>query len=421
MKQKDGVMEKIRFYREIEFKETEIGRIPNEWRTGKLGSFTEIIMGQSPPSTSYSNEAGIPFLQGKAEFGRISPKHVKFTNSSIKIAPKDSILLSVRAPVGDVNIADIDYCIGRGLACLVPKKILKDFLFYLFQKMKSELENQSGGSTFKSITKNVLENFKIPFPPLSEQKAIAKVLKDFDDLIEVVERQIENFERIKKGLMEKYFSEGIFEHKEFKETGVGKIPKEWKVKPMKEIAKKMFSGGTPSTKVDRFWGGKIPWITSASMEKRIVISGVQYLTEEGLKNSSTKVVPANNLLIGNRVGVGKVSINLIDIAISQDITGVVLDKSKIDLDYAFWVVNYFGKKVFSKIRRGSTIKGITKKDIENLHLPLPSLPEQKEIASRLKAVDDLIETKREEKERLERAKKKVMELLLTGKVRVKSE
>src|SRR3989338_5139186 len=90
-----------------DYKETELGELPKEWGVVKLGDKCNLVMGQSPDGETYNKEGnGMPFLQGKAEFGTLFPKHIKYTTKPAKIAKKGTILLSVRAPVGDVNIAD---------------------------------------------------------------------------------------------------------------------------------------------------------------------------------------------------------------------------------------------------------------------------------------------------------------------------
>ena len=414
---RDGIMEKVKFYRETEFKETEIGRIPKEWKIVRLGSLTEIIMGQSPPSTSYNNETGIPFLQGKAEFGRINPKHAKFTTSPIKIAPKGSILLSVRAPVGDVNIADIDYCIGRGLACLVPKKILKDFLFYLFQKMKSELENQSGGSTFKSVTRNVLRNFRIPFPPFSEQKAIAKVLKDFDELIEVIDKQIENFERIKKGLMQELLTKGIG-HKEFKDTEIGRIPKEWEVKRL---------GGetceiNPNYKIQR---GKVyKFVPMEAVNEDFY--KVKFYTEREWTGSGVKFSYGDVLLARITPSAENGKTTVIDF-LNKDEYGIgstefIVFKPNRAIPLFIYYILKWNKVRNQLINQMTGTTGRQRIPISapnRIKIPLPPLGEQKKITEILSKWDKVIELKKAKKEKLERMKKKVMELLLTGKVRIR--
>ena len=188
-----------------EFKETEVGKIPKDWQVVMLTNIAKITMGQSPPSSTYNeNGVGVPFLQGKAEFRRIYPKPTLYTSKPLKIAEKDDLLISVRAPVGDVNIAPFRLCIGRGLASIRfnPNKASTLFYFYYFQTVKPRLEAIGKGSTFKAITREDLEKLLVPLPPLAEQQRIASMLKWIDDWIEVEEERKERLERLKRGLMD---------------------------------------------------------------------------------------------------------------------------------------------------------------------------------------------------------------------------
>jgi len=153
-----------------EFKETPLGPLPEEWDVVELGEVATLTMGQSPPSSTYIVfRKGLPFLQGKAEFGEIHPFPVKWCSAPKKVATPGSVLISVRAPVGDVNIANEEYAIGRGLAAIKGNSILDNWcLFYQLIFSKSRLVGEGTGSTFKSITKGVLKRFTIPLPPLSE-------------------------------------------------------------------------------------------------------------------------------------------------------------------------------------------------------------------------------------------------------------
>jgi len=190
-----------------EFKDTEIGRIPKEWKVVRLRdkAIAEIIMGQSPPSSTYNKEGiGLPFLQGKMEFGDIYPSPTMYCSSPIKIAEAGDILISVRAPVGDVNIAPHKLCIGRGLTAIRFKRNIANnwFYFYYLQKIKSFLENLGKGSTFKAITKDDLENLKLTLSPLKEQQKIAEILSSTDKKLELERNEKAKLERIKQGLMD---------------------------------------------------------------------------------------------------------------------------------------------------------------------------------------------------------------------------
>ncbi len=190
-----------------EFKRTEIGTIPKEWKVVRLGdkNFFNVIMGQSPPSQTYnSNKEGLPFLQGKADFGEIYPSPKIYCSKPIKVAIKDDVLLSVRAPVGDVNLAPFKCCIGRGLAAIRTnkEKVEPLFLFYFLRFRHKSFVSLSTGSTFKAIKKETIENFSLPLPPLSEQKKIVEILMEVDKKLEMERKRKEKLEKLKKGLME---------------------------------------------------------------------------------------------------------------------------------------------------------------------------------------------------------------------------
>jgi len=195
----------IRSEKTHKFKDSPLGRIPEEWEVVRLGEVGEIIMGQSPPSALVNQEGnGIPFLQGSAEFGAKYPLPKNWIVKPLKLAPKNSILISIRAPVGDLNIADNVYCIGRGLAAIKVNnsKASNFFIWFVLHLFSDRLVKISQGSTFEAIGHNELNNFLIPLPPLSEQKRIAEILSQIDQTIEKEEKYKQKLERLKKGLME---------------------------------------------------------------------------------------------------------------------------------------------------------------------------------------------------------------------------
>jgi len=188
-----------------EYKHTEIGIIPKEWKIIRLKDVALIIMGQSPPSSTYNKEGiGLPFLQGKMEFGNIYPSPLMYCSKPIKIAEANDILISVRAPVGDVNLAPYKLCIGRGLAAIRFNRRKADYLFYFYylQKIKTFLEILGKGSTFKAIVKNDLETLKVPLPSLEEQRIISRILLAVDKELEVKRKRKKKLERIKRALMD---------------------------------------------------------------------------------------------------------------------------------------------------------------------------------------------------------------------------
>jgi type I restriction enzyme S subunit len=401
----------------IKYKDTPIGKIPVDWEVVRLEDVSEINMGQSPPSEDCSEEArGLPFYQGNAEFGSKYPSPQKWCEKPKKIANGGDTLISVRAPVGEINIAPHKCCIGRGLAAITAKGINPDYLYHSLFIHRKALQKIAQGSTFEAINSKELSDLSIFSPPFSEQKKIAEILTTVDEAIEKTDQIIDKTKEAKTGLMQRLLTRGIG-HKNFKKTEIGEIPEEWEVVRLKDIAQKFYNGGTPDTKVKDYWDGNIPWVTGADFENQRVSHIRRYITIEGVKNSATNVIPKGNLLVVTRTGVGKIAIAPFDIAISQDITGVILDSEKALPKYVYWLLNYKSERLRSIIQ-GTSINGLLREDLEIFPISLPQIEEQKQIADILSSVDDEIDKESERKKGLETLKKGLMQVLLTGKIRV---
>jgi len=204
---KKGLMQRLltNGIRHTEFKDTEIGRIPKEWEVKELNEVAEIILGQSPDSSTYNEVGdGIPFFQGKTEFGYLYPVVKKWCSRPKKIAEIDDILISVRAPVGDVNINNVKACIGRGLAAIrKTEKLNERYLFYFLKKNSAVFEKLSQGSTFTAINGDDLKCLKIPVPTIQEQERIAMILTKVDDEIIKLDSIVIKMQELKKALMQK--------------------------------------------------------------------------------------------------------------------------------------------------------------------------------------------------------------------------
>jgi type I restriction enzyme S subunit len=152
--------------------------------TVSLGEVCTVVMGQSPPGTSYNTSGdGLPFFQGKTDFGDMYPKVRVFCNQPSRIAEEGDILMSVRAPVGPTNLAKEKCCIGRGLAALrIGTRLDTSFLLYFLRHHEPRLASQGQGSTFDAINRDDLEEIEIPLPALPEQQRIAGRLEHADRL-----------------------------------------------------------------------------------------------------------------------------------------------------------------------------------------------------------------------------------------------
>ena len=182
-----------------------------EWQTTPLGEIADIVMGQSPDSSLYSEEeVGLPFLQGCAEFGRKFPRHKLFCGQSRKVARAGSILFSVRAPVGKLNIADQDYVIGRGLASISGRTVITEYLEHFLRSEEDGFRSASQGSTFEAINSNELAQWPIFHPTCRrEQKKIAEAISTVDQSTEQTVALITKQQRLKTGLMQNLLTHNV--------------------------------------------------------------------------------------------------------------------------------------------------------------------------------------------------------------------
>lgn len=185
------------------FKDTDIGLIPEEWEFDSLDNHADVLMGQSPESKFYNSIEGTPFLQGIRTFGEKYPTYDTYTTKVTKLAPGGSVLLSVRAPVGEVNIADRDVCIGRGLMSINSKN--NEFIYQLFKAFKNYVVGKETGTVYGSVTREVIAKLKFPFPPHAEQNKITEILSSIDDKIELNRKINLNLEKLGSFLFKKWF------------------------------------------------------------------------------------------------------------------------------------------------------------------------------------------------------------------------
>src|SRR6266487_3310290 len=211
----------------------------------KLGNIARIIMGQSPSSLFVSkNDSGVPFLQGNAEFGAVTPFHNLYCSYPTRLCAPGDTLISVRAPVGDLNKADRIYCIGRGLAAIRFTKVLPEYGWHLLNEIVDNLHVVAQGTTFEAINKFDLENLSVIFhTEPNEQRYISDILDTIDLQILYTEQLIAKLNRQKAGLLHDLLTFGLDEHgqlrdpvahpEQFKDGVVGttpvKITKYWEI------------------------------------------------------------------------------------------------------------------------------------------------------------------------------------------------
>ena len=191
-----------------QFVDSELGKIPKGWKVGYLSEIADIIMGQSPNGSTYNeNGEGIIFYQGRAEFGTRFPSIRLFTTNPTRIAPANSILISVRAPVGDINITHKECCIGRGLASAVSRTNKSAFLLYTLFSLKSDLDRfNAEGTVFGSINRKALETLKILIPTNDIISKFEAIVASMDQQILTLHLESENLKILRDTLLPKLMS-----------------------------------------------------------------------------------------------------------------------------------------------------------------------------------------------------------------------
>ena len=219
--------------------------IPRHWSVRRLKYCARVLMGQSPPGHECGPGPGLPFLQGCAEFGNRYPVADQYCAYPPRAAPQDSILLSVRAPVGRLNRADKEYGIGRGLCAVIPdnRHLLTDFAFYLLEASRDMLRTSATGSTYDAVTVNDIGNHPMALPPISEQARITahldSVTADTEALIANLQRRNELLTEQQQVVVGHAVTQGLHRGVRSRPSGVpwlGDVPEHWGVGRLRSCA-----------------------------------------------------------------------------------------------------------------------------------------------------------------------------------------
>ena len=381
------------------------------WEMTPLGMAADIVMGQSPDSKFYSTEeVGLPFLQGCAEFGNRFPQHKLFCSQNRKLAFSGSILFSVRAPVGKLNISDRDYIIGRGLASISGTVVVTRYLEHFLQFEEERLRVASQGSTFEAINSTELAKWSVVHPKNQhEQNKIAEILSTVDQAIEQTKALIVKQQHIKTGLMQDLLTHGIdkdgnrrFEDThEFKDSPLGRIPVEWDVKKIKHIAKIVTGNKDTQNRND---SADYPFFVRSQQVERI-----------GSYSFDGEAV----LTAGDGVGTGKV-FHYINgkFDFHQRVYCLHSFDSKMD---GFFFFHFFQANFRDRVAQFSakgSVDSVRLAMIADMLIPQPDLEEQRRSVAIFREAETVLSENRKRLEKLKALKTALMQDLLTGKVSV---
>lgn len=343
----------------------------------KLGDIATVLMGQSPASEFYNQLGdGLPFFQGVKDFGEKYPTETSWTTMAHKVAKKGDVLFSVRAPVGELNIAIKDCCIGRGVAAIRSNNNQTNYLYFLLKSQIQKIRRFGNGSVYDAINKDILEKTIIDiFSDTKTQTYIGSVLSAYDDLIENNEKRIKALEEMAQLLYTEWFVKFKFpghEKVNIVESGTeyGMIPEGWKVKKLKDIGKAI-TGKTPSTENLENFNGDVLFIKTPDIHGNIfVLETEQTLSEVGASTQSLKLLPEKIVFVSCIGTLGVVGITSIPSQTNQQINALILNDNS---DYCFFY--FFAKSLKKRLiglgSNGATMGNVNKDKFENISIIYP--------------------------------------------------
>lgn len=340
----------------------------SEWREYILEDVIDKFIdyrGKTPTKTAF----GIPLVTAKiVKAGKILPPnefiaHKDYDSWMTRGLPEiDDVVLTTEAPLGEVAlIKDKNVALAQRIITLRGKRefVFNPFLKYYFQNDtgQHELQSRASGTTVFGIKASVLRKLPIELPDIEEQKAIASVLSSLDDKIDLLHRQNKTLEAMAETLFRQWFVEEAQE--------------DWEEKSLLDVIE-LVGGGTPKTSVAEYWGGEIPWLSGgdiASSHKSFVVGSEKKITQDGLKNSSTKLLPKFSTVITARGTVGKYALLSKPMAYSQSNYGIF---PKIDncFFFTYLLINHVVSELHSSAY-GSVFDTITTTTFRDIAISIP--------------------------------------------------
>ena len=384
----------------------------NNWQIKKLGEVCKIIMGQSPPSDTYNENAkGMPFFQGKAEFTDLYPVVKKYCSKPTKIAEPLDILLSVRAPVGTTNIANIQCCIGRGLAAIRFDNY--KYGFYFLRSIQHELDSKGTGTTFRAISGETIRETLIPYPNQETQHAIVSKIEElFSELdkgiaeLKTAQLQLKTY---RQSVLKSAF-EGKLTNENVKN---GELPDGWERKTFNDVIDISKEKYKPNNSESKFYVGL------EHIEKNLGV-----LTAEcGFENIKT---------IKNKFNVGEILygklrpyLNKVYLAKENGVcsTDILVLKTKKNCNAQFLTHLMLGVdfvNTMSENTSGVNLPRVSTKFILEYPINLPPIEEQnrivQEIESRLSVADKMEQSIQESLQKAEALRQSILKKAFCGEL-----
>lgn len=411
-----------------------IGEVPSHWEVLPLKFKSDIIMGQSPDGKDIVPFGKTLFMQGNADFNNYYPTPNMYCDSCSKYSRINDILMSVRAPVGELNFSDKIYGIGRGLCSIKGVDVYQKYLWYYLQMTKDIYKYFETGSTFTAITISVIKNLKLIDPSKEEQHKIAYYLDtkcgEVDKVISTQQKRIALLQELKQSIITHAVTKGLNPNVKMKDSGIewiGGVPEHWKIIRMKYICE--FNGrigfrGYSQADLVSEGEGAITLSPTNMNDMYVDYNKCSYLSWKKYYESPEIMVKQGDVLLVKTASVGKCSyVKTIPMECTVNPQILVLKKHRQNpmfLTYLFQIS--LGQTYIELYKAGSTIPTLSEDKIGNFRFAFPSDNEQNEIVSyldkRCSSIDASISKAQREIELLQEYKQSLITEVVTGKRKV---
>jgi len=422
----------------VKYKDTPIGKIPVDWEVVRLIDISQRFYNGGTPDTTNKDywNGNIPWVTG-ADFEnqkvtriRRYITHEGVKNSATNVIENGELLVVTRTGVGKLAVAPFKIAISQDITgvSLDQEKALPTYVYWYLNHNEDRLRAIIQGTSINGLLRGDLESFVVPLPPLHEQKEIGEILTTLDYAIDKTTQVIEKTKELKKGLMKKLLTRGIG-HKKFKKTVVGEIPVEWEVKRLFDTSsneKYGFTGGPfgSDLKEDCYTDHGVRIIQLQNIGDGKFLDNYRIFTSEEKANElrSCNIYPGDIIIAKMADPVARACI-IPDIddryLMASDGIRLSVNEKEYDVDFILYTINltYFRKNA-ERHSTGTTRLRIGLTVLKKLPMAIPPLKEQKKIAGILSMIDNELEKESNHKEQLQLLKKGLMQVLLTGKLRV---
>ena len=343
-------------------------------------------MGQSPPSSAYNTTGqGLPFFQGKADFGDLFPRIRTYCTEPTRVAEAGDILISVRAPVGPTNLCPTKSCIGRGLAAIRPKPGTdQKYLLYFLRFHESALAAEGQGSTFDAVSRDDLEDVSVPLPPLPEQQRLAALL-DKADHLRRTRRYAQHFSDT--------FLQSVFLEM-FGDTNSNE--KGWDVEPLENKITYMTSGSRGWAQFYSQFGSLFLRIQNVG-KNEMLLNDVAYVQPPDTAEGQRTQVRPGDLLISITADLGRTVVIPAAFPVAYINQHLALLRLK-DINPLFvsaYIQSPGGKAALLAADRGGVKAGLNFDDLQGLNIPIPPLALQEQFAAVVRRTERLRGQQRE--------------------------